>query len=148
MQGYDVVTSDDRKIGQVVDERDGCVIVEHGHMFKTKHAIPRDFISVDDQEQVVHATITKDVFEDGPKVTDEWSCDSTFRHYGLVGSLAEPDTEGYGETLPTDPAIAADDSAVAQRAAMREGGETDAPAPAVHERSRNALDPTGITSNR
>ena len=148
MQGYDVVTSDDRKIGHIVEEREGCVIVEHGHMFKSKHAIPKDFVSVDDGAQLVHAMVTKDVFEDGPKVSDDWSCDSTLRHYGLVGSLAEPDTEGYGETVPTDPATAADDSAVAQRAAMREGDEPQASEPAVHDRSRNALDPTGVTSNR
>jgi hypothetical protein len=147
MQGYEVVTSDDRKIGHVVDERQGCVIVEHGHVFKSKHAIPRDFIAVDDEARIVHATVTKDVFHDAPKVTDDWSCDATMRHYGLVGSLAEPDTEGYGETVPTDPASAADDSAVEQRASMREGNDPNASGPAVHDRSRTALDPTGVTSN-
>ena len=89
------------------------------------------------------------IFTDGPKVSDDdWSCDATLRHYGLVGGLEEPDTEGYGETVATDPAAAADDSAVAERAAMREGTADDGSAPAVHDRSRNALDPTGVTSNR
>lgn len=149
MHGYDVVTSDDRKIGHVVDERDDCVIVEHGHVFKSRQAIPREFVSVDDAERIVHATVTRDVFTDGPKVTDEWTCEQTLRHYGLVGSIAEPDTEGYGDTTATDPATPADDSNVAQRAAMREGADpaTDEPV-AVRDRSGNALDPTGITANR
>jgi hypothetical protein len=150
MQGYNVVTSDDHKIGHVVDERDECVIVEHGHVFKTRQAIPRDFVSGDDAEQVVHATITKDIFEDGPKVTDDWSCDATLRHFGLVGSFAEPETEDYDETAPAgdSPATGADDSAVARRAAIREGRENDPPPPAVHERSPNAADPIGITANK
>ncbi|HEY3183026.1 MAG TPA: hypothetical protein VGJ77_09340 [Gaiellaceae bacterium] len=148
MQGYEVVTSDDHKIGHVVDERDDCVIVEHGHIFKAKHAIPKTFAHVDDVAGVVRATITKDVFTDGPKVTDDWDCNAVLEHYGLVGGLEHPDTEGYGETLPTDPAETADDSDVAQRAAMREGTADDGSTPAVHERSRSALDPTGPISNQ
>ena len=43
MEGQDVVTSDDQKLGTIVAERDGCLIVESGHVFKSKHAIPREF---------------------------------------------------------------------------------------------------------
>jgi hypothetical protein len=147
MKGYQVVTSDDHKIGNVVEERDDCLIVEHGHVFKAKHAIPKTFAHVDEAAGVVRATITKDVFTDGPKVTDDWDCNAVLEHYGLVGGLEQPDTEGYGETVPTDPAETADDSAVAERAAMREGTADDGSTPAVHDRSRSAVDPTGITSN-
>lgn len=148
MQGYDVVTGDGHKLGQVAEERDGCVIVEHGHVFKSKHAIPHDFVSVDDGERVVHATVTRDVFTDGPKVTDDWTCEETLRHYGLVGSIAEPETEGYGESS-TDPAPTADDTNVAERASMREGNDAALDDPvAVRDRAGNALDPTGITANR
>ena len=146
MQGYDVVTSDDHKIGQVVDVRDDCLIVEHGHVFKAKHAIPKAFATVDESAGVVRATVTKDVFTDGPKVTDEWDCNAVLEHYGLVGGLAAPETEGYGETLPTDPALAADDD-VAERAAMREGKADDGSMPAVRGRSHSAFDPTGPTSD-
>src|SRR6059036_3724766 len=131
MQGYEVVTSDDHKIGHVVDERDDCLIVEHGHVFKAKHAIPKTFAHVDEGAGVVRATITKNVFTDGPKVTDDWDCNAVLEHYGLVGGLEEPGTEG---------SVADDD--VAQRAAMREGTADDGSRPAVHERSRSALDPT------
>ena len=44
MDRQTVVTSDDHKLGTVVDERDGCVIIESGHVFKSKHAIPREFL--------------------------------------------------------------------------------------------------------
>jgi hypothetical protein len=137
MQGYEVVTSDDHKIGHVVDERDDCLIVEHGHVFKAKHAIPKTFTHVDEGAGIVRATITKDVFTDGPKVTDDWDCNAVLEHYGLVGGLEEPGTEG---------SVADDD--VAQRAAMREGTADDGSTPAVHERSRSALDPTGPISNQ
>jgi hypothetical protein len=143
MHGYDVVTGDGHKIGHVVDERDGCVIVEHGHVFKSKHAIPRDFVTVDEGENVVHATVTRDVFTDGPKVTDDWSCEETLRHYGLVDAFAQPDPE------TTDGSYAADDSAVAERASMRDGSDPTLDEPvAVRGRQGNAVDPTGITANR
>jgi hypothetical protein len=118
MQGYDVVTSDGHKIGEVVDERDDCLIVEHGHVFKAKHAIPKTFTSIDETEPIVHATITKDVFDDGPKVTEDWDSEAVLRHYGLVGAVAEPDeTEDPSEPAATE----ADDNTVAERAAMRDG---------------------------
>jgi len=143
LQGYDVVTSDDHKIGTVVDERDDCLIVEHGHVFKSRHAIPKAFTSVDETERVVHATITKDVFTDGPKVTDDWDCSVVLRHYGVVGEFEETDTQsattpggGYEITPPE-----------AERARMREGDPASTDRPAVHERQANALDPTGDTAN-
>ena len=44
MEGRTVVTSDDHKLGTVVSEPDGFVVVESGHMFKSRHAIPTDFL--------------------------------------------------------------------------------------------------------
>jgi hypothetical protein len=155
LHGYDVVTSDDHKIGTVVDVRDECLIVEHGHVFKSKHAIPQTFVSVDDDARIVHAMVTKDVFTGGPKVTDEWSCDAVLQHYGLVGGFEEPDTEGYGETLRTDPAEAAEPVGARlgvtppeqERAEMREGTGHDDTQPAVRERQANAADPSGVSAN-
>ena len=34
MEGQDVVTSDDQKLGTVIAEQDDCVIIETGHVFK------------------------------------------------------------------------------------------------------------------
>ena len=39
MEGRQVVTSDAEELGAVLAEREDCVIVEMGHIFKTKHAI-------------------------------------------------------------------------------------------------------------
>ena len=144
MHGYDVVTSDDHKIGTVVDERDDCLIVEHGHVFKAKHAIPKAFTSVDEAEQVVHATITKDVFADSPKVTDDWDCSVVMRHYGLIGEFEEPsDTEG-ATTVGAQQGVTPPE---AERARIREGEPTSTDRPAVRERQANALDPAGDTAN-
>jgi hypothetical protein len=141
--GYHVVTSDDHKIGTVVDERDDCLIVEHGHVFKARHAIPKAFTSVDPTEEVVHATITKDVFTDGPKVTDEWDCSVVMRHYGLIGEYEEPETES-ATTVGAQQGVTPPE---AERARMREGEPASTDRPAVHERQANALDPAGDTAN-
>jgi hypothetical protein len=144
LQGYDVVTSDDHKIGTVVDERDDCLIVEHGHVFKAKHAIPKAFTSVDEAEQVVHATVTKDVFTDGPKVTDDWDCSVVMRHYGLIGEFEEPaDTDG-ATTVGAREGVTPPE---AERVRIREDEPASTDRPAVHERQANALDPAGDTAN-
>ena len=38
MEGQQVVTSDDQKLGTVIASRDDCAIVETGTVFKSKHA--------------------------------------------------------------------------------------------------------------
>jgi hypothetical protein len=147
LQGYDVVTSDDHKIGTVVDERDECLIVEHGHVFKAKHAIPKTFVSVDDDARIVHATITKDIFTDGPKVTDDWNCEAVLQHYGLVGGLEEPDMAGPEATAETAGAQLGMTPPEQERAEMREGTGHDDTQPAVRERQANAADPSGVSAN-
>src|SRR5215204_908174 len=41
MEGYDVVTMDDQKVGTVVGESGDFLLVEHGLLRKAKHALPR-----------------------------------------------------------------------------------------------------------
>jgi len=82
MEGMDVVTSDDDKLGTVLAERDGFVIVESGHVFKSKHAIPSEFIH--EQGDVMIATVTKDVVADSPKIeVEDFDAGEIRRHYGL-----------------------------------------------------------------
>jgi hypothetical protein len=130
MEGMDVVTSDDQKLGTVIAERDDCVIVETGHVFKTKHAIPRTFIH--EGGDVLRATVTKDVFNDSPKVDlDNWNCEEVRFHYGLDGPYeVDPDPED-GTKRPDD--------------GVHQLGEDKLPA--VHERQANANDPVGSTAN-
>jgi len=68
MEGYDVVTVDDDKLGKVVGETGKFLIVEQGALLKSKHPLPREFAHVDDAEQQVRVTVPKEIFSDSPKV--------------------------------------------------------------------------------
>jgi hypothetical protein len=131
MEGYEVVTSDDCKYGHVVGVKDGHVIVEHGTLRKSQHAIPETFATADESDHVVRLTVSKDIVEGSPKLDgDSFDRQAVAEHYGLAASTAAPATEGYGDVLPDDPARSADEEAIAagretadqQRAQIREGG--------------------------
>jgi hypothetical protein len=91
MKGQAVVTNDDHTLGTVIAERDDCVILETGHVFKTKRAIPRTFLHDHDGE--LRATVTKDVVDASPKVDlQRWDGAEVRRHYGLDGPVQlDPD---------------------------------------------------------
>jgi hypothetical protein len=145
MDRQTVVTSDDHKLGTVVDERDGCVIIESGHVFKTKHAIPREFLHEVSGE--LRATVTKDVVDDSPKVDlDDWDCSTIRLHYGIDGPFEvdeDPDSVPHAES---DAARAGMKPAPAQRIDTMEGNDPNA-APVIRDRQANAADPTGVTAN-
>jgi hypothetical protein len=91
MTGQDVVSSDDHKIGTIVEERQGFAIVEIGHVFRSKHAIPFDFLH--EYEGVQRATVAKELVADSPKLEgDELDEHAVKTHYGLVEvTLVDPD---------------------------------------------------------
>jgi hypothetical protein len=130
MEGYDVVTVEDQKVGKVVGESEDYLIVEQGALRKTKHALPRELAHVDEGEQQVRITVSKEVLADSPKVNGEVDYQAVAEHYGLTGGSAAPATEGYGETVPGDPARSAEEQelrtgvtpAAGERARIREGG--------------------------
>ena len=131
MEGYEVITSDDCKYGHVAGVRSGHVIVEHGTLRKTKHAVPETFATANDSDRVVHLTVSKEIVDGSPKVADDSFDEREIAaHYGLAESTDAPTTEGYGDVLPDDPARSADEEALAagrepadqQRAQIREGG--------------------------
>ena len=97
MEGYDVVTIEDEKVGKVVDTHGDNLIVEQGTIRKSKHALPRTFAEVDDGEQVVRMTVTKDIFCDSPKIDGEVDETAIALHYGLAEDSEAPATEGYDE---------------------------------------------------
>ena len=68
MEGRTVVTSDDHKLGTVVAEPDGFVVVESGHMFKARHAIPSDFLH--EHEDVVRAMSARTWFRTHRRSTE------------------------------------------------------------------------------
>src|SRR5437588_5704320 len=102
MKGYDVFSSDDHKLGTVVDVRNGNLIVEHGTLRKAKHAVPRVLGQVDEREKVVRLTISKSLFMDGPRVNGEIDERAVADHYGVSGGDPAPPTEGYGESVEGD----------------------------------------------
>jgi hypothetical protein len=125
MEGQTVVTSDDHKLGKVVAERDDCVIIETGHVFKTKHAVPREFVR--EVEGDLRATVTKGVVDDSPKVDlEHWDCSAVRLHYGLDGPFeVAPDPEGL-DNAERDAARPGVTPAAAERVEPREGQDTNA----------------------
>ena len=117
MEGYDVVTIEDEKVGKVVDTQGDNLIVEQGTIRKSKHALPRTFAEVEEGEQVVRMTVTKDIFCDSPKIDGEVDEAAIALHYGLAEDSEAPETEGDDEITPAEQ----------ERAQAREqlGGETD-----------------------
>jgi hypothetical protein len=140
-----VVTSDDQKLGTVVAERDRCVVIETGHVFKTKHAIPREFLH--EVDGVLRATVTKDVIGDSPKVDlDNWDSSAVRLHYGLDAPFqADADADDL-ENAETDAVRAGIKPAPVERLEVLEGHDPNA-LPAVRERQPNAADPGGVGSN-
>jgi len=128
MEGYDVVTVDDNKIGKVVGESGMFLIVEQGALMKSKHPLPREFAHVDDSEQQVRVTVPKEIFADSPKVDDDFDEQAAAEYYGLAPSPG-PGTEGYGVSDAGDPSRSSEEQAARQglepaeeeRARIREG---------------------------
>jgi hypothetical protein len=145
MERQTVVTSDDHKLGTVVAERDNCVVIETGHVFKSRHAIPREFLH--EVDGVLRATLTKVVVDDSPKVDlENWDCSAVRLHYGLDGPFqVDPDPDGL-ENAETDALRAGIKPAPVERLDVQEGRDSNA-LPAVRERQANAADPGGVSAN-
>jgi len=100
MEGQDVVTSDDHKIGTIVGERDGFAIVEMGHVFKSRHALP--FVFLHEFEGVQRATVDKELVADSPKLDgDDFDANAVRMYYGLIDvTVVDPEPEElHPETL-------------------------------------------------
>jgi hypothetical protein len=142
MEGYDVVTTEDEKVGKVVGTRGDHLIVESGMLKKSKHALPKAYAEVDESEGVVRTSISKEMLEESPKVHGEADEVEIADYYGLAGGSEAPPTEGYGETVPDDPAVGAETQAERagvtpapqERAEAREH-MTDSSRPGVPEES-------------
>jgi hypothetical protein len=151
MEGYDVLTTDDQKVGHVVARRDGFLIVESGHLLKHKHAVPETFAHADESEGIVRITVSKELVSDSPKVShDEFDEQAVSLYYGLVRADPAPETAGEGDLVDDDPSIGAEregadhgiEPTVQERAEMREelsaSGEEAAAAPNPASYSRSA----------
>ena len=109
MKGYDVLTFDDERAGTVVDKQGSNLIIEQGAIFKHRRALPEIFVTVDDGEQVVRATVSKDVLESAPEVGEDGvDTEAVSMHYGLAAGDPAPGTLGDGALNPDDPARTAE----------------------------------------
>ena len=115
MEGYEVITSDGAKLGQVVGTRGDNLIVEHGTLFKSRHALPLAFVHTDEGAQTVTTTLSKELIEDSPKVKDdEFDEAGIAAYYGLPSTVATHGSEGYGVLNDDDPSMTADQQASRQ----------------------------------
>ena len=105
MEGYDVVTTGDEKVGKVVGKQGDNLIVEHGTFRKSKHALPLTFARIDDGERVVRTTLGKEIFLDSPPVNGDVDEATIADYYGLAAGSEAPLTEGWGETVSDDPSV-------------------------------------------
>jgi hypothetical protein len=111
LEGYDVVTIEDEKVGKIVGTRGDNLIVESGTLRKTKHLLPRTFTSVDEAGGIVRMSISKDLFDGSPKVNGEADERAIAEYYGLAEGYEAPPTEGYGESVADDPAVGSETEA-------------------------------------
>ena len=123
MDGYEVIGCDDGKLGHVIEVDGDFLIAEEGTLRKKRHAIPKAFAHPDDAEQVVRLTVSKELVEDSPtfKEGEELDRRAAAAHYGLAEGYDDPETEGYGELTPDDPAWSADQQAA--RAGIKSAAE-------------------------
>jgi hypothetical protein len=114
MQGWQVVTSGGDKVGRVAEVTEHFLIVEHGHIHKTKHAVPMTFVHPREADEVVCLGVPKDMIDESPKVNGEgFDEQKVAEYYGLVGDVHDASTEGEGETEWDDPRYGSDRDAEA-----------------------------------
>src|SRR5581483_8429285 len=110
-EGQTVVSADDHTIGKVVGQRDDCVLISTGHVFKATHAIPASFLH--EHEGQLRATVSKEIVNDSPQADeDSFDCEAVLRHYGLAddgevypdAELDNPETEGARHGIDPAPA--------------------------------------------
>jgi hypothetical protein len=130
VEGYEVIGSDGGKVGHVVGVESGLLIVESGLLRKSRRAVPAAFAHADDDERVVRLSLSRELVEESPALEDgEVDHRAVAAHYGLAEGSEAPETEGYGDVRPDDPAWSAEhlerrsgvEPAVEQRAKIREG---------------------------
>jgi hypothetical protein len=117
MNGYEVVTTDERKVGRVVATTPDFLVVESGTLFRSRHPVPKEFAHADDERRLVVVTLSKSILKRSPKLKDEASIDedAARAYYGL------------GAPGPTEGSEDTNEPTVRERAEVREqlGAEGD-----------------------
>ena len=104
MKGFEVVTNDDCKIGHVLEVQDDHLVIEHGLLKKSQHAVPETFAHSDDSEETVRLSVSKEIVVNSPKL-ENGSIDTqaVAEHYGLAEGAPAQASESNGELLDVEP---------------------------------------------
>jgi hypothetical protein len=98
MEGYDVVSNDDHKVGHVVDQQNGYLIVESGMLRKHRYAVPLDMARTDGDDEVVRLTVSKQMVEEGPTFDDgDWQAVEDY-----YGRSSELEAQAAADIPPAD----------------------------------------------
>jgi hypothetical protein len=110
MEGWQVVTSSGEKVGRVTEVLDDYVVVQQGHLHKTKHPVPKRFAHLREAEETVCLSLPKSMVDDSPSIDHEGHFDEQrlAEHYGLVGPGGEAPTVGEGDAEWDDPRYGTD----------------------------------------
>ena len=108
MEGFDVLTFDGDKAGTIVGRQGAYLVVEQGAIFKHRRALPEIFATVDEGERVVRTTLSRELLDGAPELDGTVDERAVALHFGLAAGEAEPETLGYGEVAPDDPAWSAE----------------------------------------
>ncbi|MGH3103092.1 MAG: hypothetical protein ACRDN6_03220 [Gaiellaceae bacterium] len=123
MEGYEVVTSDDARLGHVAGTVGDNLIVEHGTLRKSRHALPNAFVHVDDEERVVRTTLSKQLIEQSPKLGDgDVDEEEIAAYYGLTEGGGRDDLESADQQAQQAGLLPHDQGRAQIRQRVREGG--------------------------
>src|SRR5688572_13445106 len=108
VEGFDVLTFDGDKAGTIVGKEGAYLVVEQGAIFKHRRLLPESFATVDDAEGVVRTTVSRELLDGAPELDGTVDERAVALHFGLAGGEDEPETLGYGDVAPDDPAWGAE----------------------------------------
>ena len=103
VKGYDVVSSEHRKIGTVVEASGDYLVVEAGRLRRRRHALPKAFAHPVDADRVVRVTVSRRVVVESPRVDEGWDEQAVARHYGLAAGERAPETPAVHDRPAVDP---------------------------------------------
>jgi len=136
VEGFDVLSSDGSKVGEVVEVDHDFLVVEHGLLRKSRRAVPKAFAHPDEGERIVRLSVSKELVNDSPQLDDgKFDRRAVAAHFGLAEGEVAPETKGYGVLDPDDPAWSAEQEALrtgvepapSRRARIREGESEPGP---------------------
>src|SRR5262249_8736566 len=97
MEGYEVIGTDDHKLGEGAEVDGDLLIVEGGLLRKSRHAIPLAVAHADESEPGVRVSVSTEVVGEAPKLEHgELDREAIGVHYGLVSTpevAPDPETD-------------------------------------------------------